>query len=162
MPEQDALVTVFRTAEQSAEGEVTEIAAMLTAEGIRTVVLADDAPGVVEGSWEVRVPSEDLARAERIIAAPRPEPENEEEVPEEGLSHDLDFVSVFRNQGVEAEMEAMSIKGLLEGSGIPAVLIGSLQIPSLPFEVRVPKSRLEEARSLIEAARESGAAEPEG
>jgi hypothetical protein len=162
MPDQNALVTVFRSAEQSAESEAAEVAALLSAEGIRTVVLGDDAPGVVEGSWEVRVPPEEQARAEKIVGTPRPEPEDEEEVPERGLSHDLDFVSVFSDQGAEAEMEAISIKALLEGSGIPAVLIGSMQFPSLPFEVRVPKSRLEEAQGLIADARQSGAAEGEG
>ena len=161
MPDQNALVTVFRSAEQSAESEAAEVAALLSAEGIRTVVLGDDAPGVVEGSWEVRVPPEEQTRAEKIIGAPRPEPEDEEEVPEQGLSHDLDFVAVFSDQGAEAEMEAISIRALLEGSGIPAVLIGSMQFPSLPFEVRVPKSRLEEAQALIEEARQSGAAEGE-
>jgi hypothetical protein len=43
-------------------------------------------------------------------------------------------------------------------------VVGSAQIPSLPFEVRVPKSRLEEASSLLEEARETGpaAADSEG
>ena len=74
--------------------------------------------------------------------------------PDEGRSHDLDFVPVFRNQGAEAEMEAISVRSLLEANGIPSVMIGSSQIPSLPFEVRVPKSRLEEAQGLLEAARQ--------
>ena len=57
----------------------------------------------------------------------------------------------------EAEMEALSIQSLLESSGIPASLIGSMQFPSLPFEVRVPKSRAEEARALLEDAQRASA-----
>jgi hypothetical protein len=161
MAQQNALVTVFRSAEPSAESEAADVRALLAEAGIRAVVLGDDAPGIVEGSWEVRVPAEDQSRAEGIIATPIPEPENEDEVDQQGLSHDLDFVSVFSDQGAEAEMEAISIKALLEDSGIAAVLIGSMQFPSLPFEVRVPKSRLEEARAVIDSARRSGAAESE-
>ena len=112
---------------------------------------------VVEGTWEVRVPPSDQARAEAILAAPVPAPEDEEEVSEEGLSHDLDFVSIFSAQGIEAEMEAISIQSVLEANGIPCTVVGSAQIPSLPFEVRVPKSRLEEAMSLLEEVRQAGA-----
>ncbi|MEO8098539.1 MAG: DUF2007 domain-containing protein [Acidobacteriota bacterium] len=77
-----------------------------------------------------------------------------EPLTEEGRSHDLDFVSVYSGQGVEAEMESTSIQSLLEASGIPCTVVGSQQIPSLPFEVRVPKFRLEEARRLLEDMRE--------
>jgi len=35
-------------------------------------------------------------------------------------------------------MEATQIRSVLDASGIPCVVIGSSQIPSLPFEVRVP------------------------
>jgi hypothetical protein len=103
------------------------------------------------------VPLSDQARAEAILAAPVPDPENEEEVSEEGLSHDLDFVSIFSAQGIEAEMEAISIQSVLEANDIPCTVVGSAQIPSLPFEVRVPKSRLEEAMSLLEEVRQAGA-----
>ena len=173
MPDANALITVFRSAERSAEAEARDIASRLAEAGIRAIVLGDDAPGVVEGSWEVRVPAQDQARAEAIADAPQAklddepddesddEADDEEEVSDEALSHDLDFVSVFSDQGVDAEMEAISMRSLLEASGIPAVVIGSSQIPSLPFEVRVPKSRLEEARSLLEEARQSSSPEDE-
>jgi len=95
------------------------------------------------------------------LDAPPPAPEDEDEVPAGGLSHDLDFVAVFRGQGAEAEMEAISIRSLLEANGIASVVIGSSQIPSLPFEVRVPKSRLEEAQSLLETARQPEPSEDE-
>ena len=71
--------------------------------------------------------------------------------------HDLDFVAIFRSQGIEAEMEAISIQSVLEANGIACTVIGSSQIPSLPFEVRVPASRLQEATSLLEEVRQAGA-----
>jgi hypothetical protein len=161
MSDQNALVTVFRSADSSAEADAREIQERLVSVGIRAIVLGDDAPGVVEGSWEVRAPAQDQDRAAAIVDAPPPEPEDEEEVPDEALSHDLDFVPVFRDQGAEAEMEAISIRSLLEANGIPSVMIGSSQIPSFPFEVRVPKSRLEEAKGLLESARQSEPSEDE-
>ena len=121
------------------------------------IVLGDDTPGVIEGSWEVRVAPADRERAEAIAAAPPPEPEDESEVSDRALTHDLDFVPVFRNQTHDAEMEAISIQSLLEANGIPCVLVGSSSFPSLPFEVRVPKSRLEEAKSLLEEIKQSAA-----
>lgn len=160
MPDQTKLVTVFRSADHSAEEDAIEIRDRLADAGIEAVVLDDEALGVVGGTWEVRVPRADQARAEAIVAAPKPEPEDEVAIDEEGLSHDLDFVAIFTGQGPEAEMEAISIRAVLESSGIPCVVIGSAQIPSLPFEVRVPKSRLQEARALIEEA-QSGSATDE-
>jgi hypothetical protein len=73
------------------------------------------------------------------------EPVNEDDFTEEGLSHDLDFATIHSGQGTEAEMEAISIQSLLEANDIPCTVVGSQQIPSLPFEVRVPKFRMREA-----------------
>jgi hypothetical protein len=115
----------------------------------------------VEGTWEVRVAPSDQERAEAVLAAAPPQEEDEGEVSGEGLSEDLDFVSIFSAQGVEAEMEAISIQSVLEANGIPCTVIGSSQIPSLPFEVRVPKSRVQEARSLLDEVRQAGAGESE-
>jgi len=157
MPLETELITVFRSADDSAESDAAEMLARLQSAGIKAIVLGDDAPGVMEGSWEVRVPSGDLTKAEAIVAAPGPEPEDESEVPAQGMSHSLDFVSVFREQSPDAEMEAISIQSLLEANEIPCVVIGSSQIPSFPFEVRVPKSRLEEAARLLREVRESSA-----
>ncbi len=164
MPDQNAFITVFRSADRSAERDASDTRERLAKAGIDAVLVGDDAPGVVEGSWEVGVLEADRARAEVIVAAaPQPE-EDEEEVTPQGQSHDLDFVAIFKSQGIEAEMEAISIQSVLEANGIPCTVVGSAQIPSLPFEVRVPKSRLEEASSLLEEARETGpaAADSEG
>jgi Putative prokaryotic signal transducing protein len=157
MSHKSDFITVFRSAETDAETDAAEMRERLSQAGIQSVVLGDDTPGVIEGSWEVRVAPADRERAEAIVAAPSPEPEDESDVSERALTHDLDFVPVFRNQTPDAEMEAISIQSLLEANGIPCVLIGSAQFPSLPFEVRVPKSRLEEAKSLLEEIKQSAA-----
>src|SRR5262249_27578706 len=110
------------------------------------------------GTWEVRVPAAERARAEAMLEARPCQPEDESEVPREGLSHDLDFATLFRSQANNAEGEALLIQSILESNGIPCVMISGSQYPSLGFEVRVPKSRLEEAVAVVEEARQSGAA----
>lgn len=77
-------------------------------------------------------------------------------------SHELDLETVFEAMGTEAEMEAIGIMSMLEGSGIPAVLIGSSSLPTLPFQIKVPRDHVEEARRTIQdgvAAGSSGAEE---
>lgn len=71
-------------------------------------------------------------------------------------SHDLDMVTLFSSDNHDAEMEANAIHGLMEASGIPSILVGTPQIPSLEFLVQVPKSRLEEAERVLADAREAG------
>ena len=93
---------------------------------------------------------------------PPAEPVNEDELTEEGLSHDLDFVPIYNDQGIEAEMEAISIQSLLQANDIPCTIVGSQQIPSLPFDVRVPKSRMREALRLLKDMRQALSAEGEG
>ena len=145
------LITVFRSADEYAKDEASEARDRLQASGIEAVILDDSAAGVVVGSYEVRVRTSDRRAAEAILAIP-PRNEDEADVSEEGASAELDFVAVFKDQAPDAEMEALAVKGMLESAGIPAIVIGSPQIPSLPFEVRVPKSRLEEAQALMESA----------
>jgi hypothetical protein len=157
MTDQTEFITVFRSGDNSAEADATAARDGLTQAGIQAILVGADTPGVVEGTWEVRVPAADQARAEAILAVEPAEPEDESEVDEEGQSHDLDFVNVFASRANDAEMEALSIQSFLEASGIPCAVIGSAQFPSLGFEVRVPKSRLEEAQTLVEEARQSGA-----
>jgi len=157
MKDENALITVFRSGDPSAEADATAARDCLTQAGIPAVLLGDDTPGVIEGTWEVRVPSSDRPRAEAILESRACEPEDESQVPPEGLSHDLDFVSFFGSQAADSEMEAIMIQSILESNGIPCVVVGSSQYPSLGFEVRVPKSRLKEAVAAVEAARQSGA-----
>jgi hypothetical protein len=158
MREETEFITVFRSGDPSAEADAIAARDLLAGEEIPAILLGEDAPGVIEGTWEVRVSPADRARAEAILAAQPAEPEDESEVPEEGLSHDLDFVTLFRSQANDAEMEAMMIRSILEANGIPCAVMGGTPYPSLGFEVRVPKSRLEAAVTLVEEARQSGAA----
>jgi len=157
MAQKSELITVFRSAETDAKTDAAEVQERLSQAGIQSVVVDDDTPGVVEGSWEVRVAPEDRERAEAIASAAPPEPEDEVEVSDAALGHDLDFVPLFRSQKHDAEMEAISIQSVLEANGIPCMLVGSSSFPSLPFEVRVPKTRLEEAKNLLAEIEQSAA-----
>jgi hypothetical protein len=85
---------------------------------------------------------------------------------EEGLrggqldrSHDLDMVSLFESNAVDAEAEAEVIRGLLESNGIPTNIVTGGPVPPVGWIIQVPRKRLEEARRLIEEARATG---PEG
>lgn len=85
---------------------------------------------------------------------------------EEGLgggkldkSHDLDMVSLFESNAVDAEAEAEVIRGLLESNGIPVNIVTGGPVPPVGWMIQVPRKRLEEARRLIEEARATG---PEG
>jgi hypothetical protein len=158
MTEQTEFITVFRSGDPTAEADATAAHECLTRAGIQAILLGDDAPGVIEGTWEVRVPPPDRARAEAILEARSSEPDDESDVPKEGLSHNLDFVTLFSSPANGAESEAILIQSILESNGIPCVTISGSQYPSLGFEVRVPKSRLEEAVAVVEEARQSGAA----
>jgi hypothetical protein len=75
---------------------------------------------------------------------------------EPDASESLDLVTVFSSGEHGAEMEAITVQGLLEAGGIPAVLVGSAVIPALPFEVRVPRERLEEAEALLRESESIG------
>ena len=70
-------------------------------------------------------------------------------------SHDLDMVPLYDSMTIEAEMEAGLLKSLLESNGVPAVVAGS-PFPSVGYQVRVPRSRLEEARRMVEEAEAAG------
>ncbi len=150
------MVTVFRSADPTAQEDATAVLEVLTGNGIAGTLVDDSAPGVPSGAWEVRVQAADSARAEALIAAQLIEPTDE--------SHALDLVTVFRSAGSTSEMEAMSVKALLESSGIDAVLVADARLPNLPDEVRVASRDLTQAKRLIAdalAAGPGGAAEAE-
>jgi hypothetical protein len=148
MDEQGELVVVFRSGDHSAEEDAEEIRALLEEAGLAPVVCDDSAPGVPPGVWEVRVPAAQAARAEELIRSAGEAP------PEPGdPSHDLDLETVFDAMGTTAEMEALSVRSLLEANGIQSVLVGAPLYPNLRFLVRVPKHDLERARQVLEEAR---------
>lgn len=71
------------------------------------------------------------------------------------------FVPVFSSSNHDAEMEALTIKGILEASNIPTMLVGPHMLPNLDFQVHVPEHQLQEASSIIEEARKAGPAAAE-
>jgi hypothetical protein len=146
-------VTVFRSADPSAQGDATQIAEMLNAHGVAATLLDDSAPGVPAGAWEVRVPAADSSRSDALIAAHPIEEDDEFSNPSE--SHAFDMVTVFRTG---AESEAMTVHALLQSNGIDAIMIGDARLPNLPEQVRVPREGVTEAKRLIAAALATGAA----
>jgi hypothetical protein len=146
----EELVTVFRSADETAEADATVVRDLLSQAGLTAEVLGDDAPGVIEGTFEVRVPASQAARAEELIA----ESEEDEEVGSE--SHDFDPVAVFSSVSVDAEMEAIAVRGVLDANGIPSVLAGNIPYPNLPFEVKVAKADVARAERALAEARAAG------
>ncbi len=145
------LVTVYRSLDASAKEDCESFAQLLSDDGLSPMILDDSAPGVPEGAFEVRVPADQVERAEKIIA-------------------DLDLSEpVFHSEGsTTAEFEATEIQTILESSGIAAVIVGNSVLPNLPFEVRVAKENTARALEIIEEfqrtgpeAAESAAAESE-
>jgi hypothetical protein len=151
MNQEPQLVTVFRSADESAGEDAREIRDLLAEAGLSPVVVEDDAPGVPSGACEVRVPAEEADRADEVIAAvPGLAPEDVDP------SHELDLEAIFDAVGVTAEMEAMSIRGVLEANGIPSFLVGAPQYPNLRFLVRVPKKYTVHAQRVLAEARAAG------
>jgi len=61
-------ITVYRSADTNAEEDAATIRDALISAGLHPEVVDDDTPGVVEGTFEVRVPPSELGQAEAIIA----------------------------------------------------------------------------------------------
>jgi hypothetical protein len=150
----DELITVFRSMDAEAKEDAESIIDLLTDAGISAALLNDSAPGVPEGVFEVRVPVADSARAEELIAE-NPLPDDVEEVdPSSAL--DLETVA-----SAASEMEATSIKNLLESNEIAAVLVGDSVLPNFAFDVRVAHDQAARARILIADAEYLGPAAAE-
>src|SRR5438045_4697921 len=88
-------VTVFRSADASAQEDAAAVLEMLAAEGISGAVADDSVPGVPAGAWEVRVAESQRTQAEAVVAASRigEDPDQFDESP------DLDLVTVFEGAG---------------------------------------------------------------
>ncbi len=151
MPADNELVTIFRTADADAEQQASVVCDMLANANIPGEVFDDSAPGVPEGVIEVRVPAQRQADAERLIEIHRDFNPGALD-----LSDDLDMVTVFASDAPNAEMIAAEMRSILESQGIPSMLVSGTMFPSLPFEVRVPRAQLEEARGAIASAAEAG------
>ena len=87
------------------------------------------------------------------------DPERDDEQREDedfvDTSHELDMIPLYFSQTIEAEVEAEVIRGILESNGIP-VSVSSSTIPSLGFEILVPRASADEARRIIEEQRAAG------
>jgi hypothetical protein len=70
--------------------------------------------------------------------------------------NDLDLVPLFAADEDLSEMEADTLKSLLEANGINVVVVGAEMLPSLPYELRVPAAQLAAARDIITAALDAG------
>lgn len=79
----------------------------------------------------------------------------------ENPSHDLDMVPIFSSMNHDAEMEAMALHSLLEANGIESAVVGPSSIPSVEFQVQVPRSQMEEAEKVLAEARAAGPAAAE-
>lgn len=140
------LVTVFRSDDVDAEEQATVLRDMLG-----NIDITAEIYGTHEGAYEVRVRPEQEEAAREFIATQqgfRPE--------DMDLSHELDMVTVFSSQEYNAEMVATEIRSILEANDIPSVMVSGSMFPSLEFQVRVPRDRVDDARRAIAAAEEAG------
>jgi hypothetical protein len=69
-----------------------------------------------------------------------------------------EMVAVFSSSDHDAEMEALTIKGVLDGSGIDAQVVGPQVLPNLEFQVWVLRDQATEAAALIAEAIAAGPA----
>lgn len=83
---------------------------------------------------------------------------NEEESADGSLdpSHDLDMVSLYQSSTVDSEIETDMIRGILDSNGIPSLVVRAFWLPSLGFEVMVPREKAKEAQRLVEEAKAAG------
>lgn len=138
----------------TAEEDCNTIADLLSAASLSPVILDDSAPGVPEGTYEVQVPTDQAAKAEKIIAE-NPLPDEVEEVDD---SPDLDLSEAIYHAEATAtgELEALAIQNLLEANGIGALIVGDSVLPNFPFEVRVAAENADRARKLVEELQKDG------
>ena len=151
MSDQPQEVTIFRSADSSAEEDAAEVRDVLLAGGVQARILGGSDPGVPAGAVEVRVPAGLEARAEQLLKSAETI-----DSPPGDSSHALDLEVVFEGVGTSAEMEVLGLRSVLDAYGIPSVLVGAPQVPTLPFLLKVPRQRLEQARQAITEARQAG------
>jgi hypothetical protein len=145
------LVTVYRSADQNADRDAARAQAYLADQGLHPLTLGDGAPGVVQGSYEVRVPSTEVAEAEQLLAN-----FDADDTFQADPSSELDTVPIVSMMGATGEIEAMAVKSVLDAAAIPAVLIGDSTLPNLEFHVRVARADVERAQAVLAEARAAG------
>jgi hypothetical protein len=147
------LVTVYRSADMNAEQDATAVRNLLIKNGLNAQLADHKTRGVVEGTWEVRVPESEVPQAEALVGQV-----DQDDPGGVDPSHDLDMVSIAELQGATGEMEAMSIHSILDANGISAVLVGASTLPNLSFVVKVAKDDLDRAQAALAEARAAGPA----
>ena len=148
------LVTVYRSADTNADQDANLVQEKLTKAGFHPAIFDDSTPGVVEGTYEVRVPAPEAAEAELYIRS-----KSEQELEGGDESDRLNLETIAATDGALSEMEAQSIRSLLDANGIESVIVGTTTLPNLGFELRVAHSDVERARQVIAEAQSAG---PEG
>jgi hypothetical protein len=142
---------VWRSADPDAEQLANEAFDYLIGNSIRSRLMTPRDPGMPPGAYALEVTPEEAPTAEALLArwqAERSSPADP--------SASLDLVPVFEGTGTTAEMEATEVQRLLDANGITAVMVGTPTIPTLPFEVRVARERLEDAQRILKEAQETG------
>jgi aryl-alcohol dehydrogenase-like predicted oxidoreductase len=77
-------------------------------------------------------------------------------IPNESTGHEQDLVTLFSSMNHDAEMEALALQSLLEANGIESAVVGPSTIPSVEFQVQVPRAQLADAEKVMQEAREAG------
>jgi hypothetical protein len=137
----------------NAEQDATAVRNLLIKNGLNAQLADDKTRGVVEGTWEVRVPEPEVPQAEVLVSQV-----DEDDPGGVDPSHDLDMVTIAELQGTTGEMEALAIQSILDANGISAVLVGSSTMPNLSFTVNVAKDNVERAQAALAEARAAGPA----
>src|SRR5579863_4815411 len=74
---------------------------------------------------------------------------------------ELDMVTLFSSMNHDAEMEALALHGLLEANGIESTVVGPSTLPTVEFQVQVPRAQFADAERLMTEAKETGPASAE-
>ena len=153
MAGETSLKTVYRSANTNAEADSAAVKNLLIKAGLNPVLLDGTVPGIVSGTWEVRVPADEAPYAQEVIGEI-----DEDEEAVLSSSSEFDLVPVAATEGALSEMEAISIKAILDANGINAVIVGASQLPNLGFEVRVADADLDRSQRAIAEAQAAGPA----
>ena len=111
-------------------------------------------------TWDIRDSPQDVKRTFGLAVCWHYDV-NPHEIPDENPGHELKMATLFSSMNHDAEMEAMALHGMLEANGIESTVVGPSTIPSVEFQVQVPRSQLAEAEKLLADARETGPAAAE-
>ena len=144
---------MFRSADSSALDDAADVLDLLSEAGMNPAIYTDEHPGVPKGAVEVRVPTgEEAAALDEIDRA------SQSAGIEGDSSAAMDLVEVYQGTGTTGEMEAMSVRAVLDAAGIPTVMVGTSELPNLPFMVKVPLAYEYQAFQVLEEARAAGPA----